>query len=140
MYERRTRRPWRSARTSPAVHALGYLFGVDAMNVKLVQIHVHFEYTEAIDAILEAAGVAQFVRYRLMDGKDTEGRHYGTQVFPGNVTVFQAIVPADAVDKLMNELERFRVEKRAHEHLQALVMPIERQIGVVTDASAAARG
>ena len=108
------------------------------MNVKLVQIHVHFEYTEAIDAILEAGGVAQFVRYRLMDGKDTEGRHYGSQVFPGNVTVFQAIVAEAAVDALMTELERFRVAKRAHEHLQALVMPIERQIGVVGAAGAGA--
>ena len=106
------------------------------MNVKLVQIHVHFEYTDAIDAILEAAGVAQFVRYRLMDGKDHEGRHYGSQVFPGNVTIFQAIVAADKVDALMAALERFRVEKRAHEHLQALVMPIERQIGVMTAGAA----
>ncbi|MEX0886684.1 MAG: PG0541 family transporter-associated protein [Phycisphaeraceae bacterium] len=106
------------------------------MNLKLVQIHVHFEYTDAIDVLLEHAGVRQFVRYPLMEGKDHEGRHHGTQIFPGNLTVFQAIVPEADVDRLFADLEHFRTEKRAHEHLQALVLPVERQLG--TDAAAAA--
>ena len=98
------------------------------MSVKLVQIHVHFEYTDAVDAMLERVGVTEFVRYPLMENKDVEGRHYGTQVFPGNATIFQAVVPADRLDRLFAELDRFRTSKRAHEHLQALVMPIERTL------------
>lgn len=105
---------------------------------KLVQIHVHFEYTEVIDAMLDAHGIAEAVRYPMMEGRDRDGKHYGTQVFPGNFTIVQAQVPADRVDALLAELDRFRRSKPAHAHLQALVMPIERRLAADGSAGEAA--
>ncbi len=93
---------------------------------KLVQIHVHFEYTDIIDAMLDRHKVAQSVRYPMMQGKDRDGKHHGTQVFPGNITVMQALMPEERIDGLFEELEHFRVEKPAHNHLQAFVLPVER--------------
>ncbi|MCC5888801.1 MAG: hypothetical protein JJT88_20370 [Gammaproteobacteria bacterium] len=95
---------------------------------KLVQIHVHFEYTEAIEAILDRHEITEAVRYPMMEGRDQDGKHYGTQVFPGNVTVVQAVVDESGLDDLFAELERFRSSKAAHAHLQALVLPIERRL------------
>lgn len=96
--------------------------------MKFVQIHVHFEYTEIIDAMLDRHGVAESVRYPLMEGKDRDGKHHGTQVFPGNFTIVQAQVPEPRVDALFTDLERFRQAKPAHRHVQALVLPIERRL------------
>ena len=96
--------------------------------MKLVQIHVHFEYTDVIDAMLDRHGIAEFTRYSMMEGKDRDGKHYGTQVFPGNLTIFQAQVLEHRIDDLFAELERFRSSKPAHRHLQALVLPIERRL------------
>ncbi len=95
---------------------------------KLVQIHVHFEYTEAIEGILDRHEIAEAVRYPMMDGRDRDGKHYGTQIFPGNVTVVQAVVDESGLDALFEDLERFRAAKAAHAHLQALVLPIERRL------------
>lgn len=96
--------------------------------LKLVQIHVHFEYTDVIDAMLDAQGVTESVRYPMMEGRDRDGKHHGTQVFPGNFTVVQAQVDARRVDALLAELDQFRRSKPAHAHLQALVLPIERRL------------
>ena len=95
---------------------------------KLVQIHVHFEYTDAIEAIFDRHEVTEAVRYPMMEGRDRDGKHYGTQIFPGNVTVLQAVVDESALDELFADLERFRSAKAAHTHLQALVLPIERRL------------
>lgn len=102
---------------------------------KLVQIHVHFEYTEAIERILDHHEIVEAVRYPMMEGRDHEGKHYGTQVFPGNVTVVQAVVEENALDDLFADLERFRTAKAAHDHLQALVLPIERRLRGQTNPS-----
>ncbi|HRQ76168.1 MAG TPA: hypothetical protein PK098_09650 [Phycisphaerales bacterium] len=96
--------------------------------MKFVQVQVHFEYTDIIDAILDRHGISQFARYPLMEGSDRDGKHYGTQVFPGNFTIFQAQVPQQRIDALFADLERFRTSKPAHLHLQAIVMPIERRL------------
>ena len=98
-------------------------------DMKFVQINVHFEYTEIIDAMLDRHGIRESVRYPLSEGTDHDGKHHGTQVFPGNFTVIQAQVPETQVDALFNELARFRQAKPAHRHLQALVLPIERRLG-----------
>ena len=95
---------------------------------KLVQIHVHFEYTGAIEAMLDRHEISEAVRYPMMEGRDRDGKHYGTQVFPGNVTVVQAVVDEHALDDLFADLESFRSAKAAHAHLQALVLPIERRL------------
>lgn len=96
--------------------------------MKLMQITVHFEYADAITAILDHQGISHYVRYPMIAGKDREGKHYGTQVFPGNITVIQAQTPDSAIDALFRELKAFRDEKRAHRHLEAFVLPIERRL------------
>lgn len=95
---------------------------------KLVQIQVHFEYTEAIEAILDRYPVRDAVRYPMMEGRDRDGKHYGSQVFPGNATVFQALLDEADLDALFADLERFRSAKAAHAHLQAFVLPVERRL------------
>ncbi len=96
--------------------------------MKLVAVTFHFEYTEAIEAILDRHGIADYVRFPMMEGKDAEGKHFGSQVFPGNSSVVHAQVPEDALDALLDELARFRDAKPAHRHLEALVLPIERRL------------
>lgn len=96
--------------------------------MKLMQIAVHFEYTDDIEAILDRHDVQQFIQYPMMEGKDSDGKHQGTQVYPGNVTVFHAQVDPSQVDPLFNDLQQFRSAKSSHHHLQALVVPIERNL------------
>ncbi|MBB5021562.1 PG0541 family transporter-associated protein [Desulfurispira natronophila] len=96
--------------------------------MKLVQIMVHFEYTEDIEEILDQHGKLHFVRYPMMESRDIEGKHFGSQIFPGNVTVYQAQVEDENLDGLLYELRAFREQKTAYQHLQALVLPIERAL------------
>jgi hypothetical protein len=96
--------------------------------MKLVQVNFHFEYADVIDEIVERNGVTQYVRHPRVVGYDSDGKHDGTQVFPGNTAVIQALVEEDRVDGLLGELARFRAEKRAHQHLEAFVVPVERQL------------
>jgi hypothetical protein len=96
--------------------------------MKLVALNFHFEYTSAIEAILDRHGVADYVRFPMMEGKDIDGKHYGSQVFPGNSSVVHAQVPDEALDALLEELGHFRAAKPAHRHMQALVLPIERRL------------
>ncbi|MGQ9426528.1 PG0541 family transporter-associated protein [Gilvimarinus sp. F26214L] len=94
--------------------------------MKFVQISVHFEYTDFIDNLLDKHRVIDYVRYPMMEGKDQEGKHFGSQVFPGNFTVYQAQVREDMIADLFEAMETFRCSKAAHHHLQAVVLPIER--------------
>lgn len=96
--------------------------------MKFVHITVHFEYTDYIDRFLDEHEVVDYVRYTMMDGKDQDGKHFGSQVFPGNFTVYQAQVKEDQIDGLFADMEAFRVSKPAHRHLQAIVLPIERSL------------
>lgn len=96
--------------------------------MKLVQISFRFEYTEMIERILDRHDLTDFVRHAMIQGRDCDGKHYGSQVFPGNMVVVQAQVPPDNIDALLDDLQRFREEKPAHRHLQALVLPIERRL------------
>lgn len=94
--------------------------------MKLLHLSFHFEYADAIDLILDRHDVAEYVRYPMVEGTDCEGRHFGTQVFPGNVAVVQAQVPEDRIDALFDDLRAFREEKAAHRHVQALVLSVDR--------------
>jgi hypothetical protein len=96
--------------------------------MKLVQISVHFEYTEAIEVLLDRLGITDYVRYPMMEGKDLDGKHFGTQVFPGNFTIVHAQMSAGDVGRLMDALQKFREQKPSHRHLQALVLPIEQRL------------
>ena len=94
--------------------------------MKLLHLSFHFEYAEIIESLLDRHDVADYARYSMVQGKDCDGKHFGTQVFPGNVTVIQAQVPDQKVEALLKELQAFRQAKQAHGHLQALVLPVER--------------
>ncbi|MEX2381118.1 MAG: PG0541 family transporter-associated protein [Opitutales bacterium] len=96
--------------------------------MKFVQITVHFEYTDTVERLLDEHRVIDYVRYRMMEGKDCDGKHFGSQVFPGNFTVFHAQVAENQVDGLFAAMEKFRISKPAHRHLQAVVLPIERSL------------
>lgn len=96
--------------------------------MKFVHVTYHFEYNEAIEEILEDHDIEDYARYGMMEGKDEKGKHFGTQVHPGNVSIVQAQVPEETLDNLMADLKEFKESKQAHEHLEALVLPIERRL------------
>ncbi len=93
--------------------------------MKFLHLTFRFEFTEAVEGILERNGVARFVRYPMVQGRDRDGRHYGSKVFPGSITVVQAHVPDDIVAPLTEELKSFREEREAHHHLEALFLHAE---------------
>lgn len=96
--------------------------------MKFVHITFHFEYADEIERILDRHEVENFVRYSMLEGKDCDGKHYGTQVYPGSTTVVQARIPEDKLKELMEDLRAFKVEKEAHRHLEAIVIPIETRL------------
>ncbi|MGM0578056.1 MAG: PG0541 family transporter-associated protein [Myxococcota bacterium] len=96
--------------------------------MKLVQVTFQFQYAEAVEEILDARGVDRWVRIPMIHGRDRDGKHQGSQAFPGNVTLVEALVADQAVDPLLDDLADFRDEKRAHGHLDALVLQVERRL------------
>ena len=96
--------------------------------MKLVHVTFHFEYTEAIEDILDEHEIQDYARYGMMEGRDEKGKHFGSQVHPGNVSVVQAQVPEQTLDGLLEDLKKFRETREAHEHLEALVLPVERRL------------
>jgi len=96
--------------------------------MKLLHLSFHFEYAEIIEAILDRHDIGEYARHSMIEGKDRDGKHFGTQVFPGNVTVIQAQIPQGKIDALFEDLQAFRREKDAHRHLQALILPVERRL------------
>ncbi len=97
--------------------------------MKYVQITFRFEYSDAVEKILDQLQVTDFARYSMMEGKTCDGKHYGTQVFPGNLSIIQAVVEEEVINDLFARLKQFREQKPAHRHIQALVMPIEQSLG-----------
>ena len=93
--------------------------------MKFVHITFRFEYTDEIESILERQGVTDYVRYPMVEGMGLDGKHFGTQVFPGNFTVVQAMVEDHGVKGLLDELGKFRLRKKSHRHLQAVVLSVE---------------
>ncbi|EFI33626.1 hypothetical protein Dthio_PD0961 [Desulfonatronospira thiodismutans ASO3-1] len=101
--------------------------------MKLVHITFRFEYVDHVERILDDSGVEDYARYPMVEGKDQEGKHFGSQVFPGSVTVCQALVKNDLVEGLMQRLQEFRMKKGAHRHLRAAVVPVEQVLGTGED-------
>lgn len=97
--------------------------------MKFVHISFRFEYSDHIEAILDKHEVSDYVRYPMVEGKGADGKHFGTQVFPGNFTVVQARVDNEQVKGLLDDLDMFRQHKKAHEHLRAMVLPVEAALG-----------
>jgi len=58
--------------------------------MKLLHLTYHFEFSDQIEKILDAHDIRNYVRYARVAGKDRDGRHDGTKVFPGHSSVVQA--------------------------------------------------
>jgi hypothetical protein len=97
--------------------------------MKLVIVSVHFEYTDAIEAIIDRHGPQHYLVYPRIEGLDSEGFHEGSQVHPGNLAAIHVRLADHTVSPLLDDLEIFRREKKAHHHLEAMVLPIERHLG-----------
>ena len=97
--------------------------------MKFIHITFRFEYTDFIDSILDKHEITDYVRYPIVEGRGSDGKHFGTQVFPGNYTVVQARLDDDKIKAFFEELEDFRQRKKAHEHLRAMVMGVEDSLG-----------
>ncbi|GEM_PF-615130 len=96
--------------------------------MKLLHLTFHFEYREAIEKILDEQGVQNYVVYPMMEGKDIDGKHFGSKIHPGNVSVIEAQVEEDQIEQLFEKLSEFKHAKRSRYHLEALILPIERKI------------
>lgn len=96
--------------------------------MKFMHITFHFEYSDNIEEILDRHEIENFVRYPMCEGRDLDGKHYGTQVFPGSTSVVQAQVPDAQVEDMLRDLKAFRDEKNSHRHLEAIVLPVEQRL------------
>lgn len=97
--------------------------------MKLLHLSVQVQYTDLVEAILGGEGLRMWARYRRIGGRDADGRHEGSQAFPGSLTVIQAQLPDERVEAVLDALQEFRREKSSHRHLEALVLPVEQRIG-----------
>jgi len=96
--------------------------------MKLLHVTYHFQYSDFIEELLDNHEIKNYTRYPMVEGKDNQGKHFGTQVHPGNTSVVQAQVPEEGLDELLEDLREFRDAKQAHKHLDALVLPVERSL------------
>jgi hypothetical protein len=93
--------------------------------MKLVQIYYHFEFAEAIERILDRQGIENYLRHSRVAGRDREGKHFGTKIYPGSASMAQAQVPAEGVAPLLEALRDFQQAEASHQHLSAVVLPVE---------------
>jgi hypothetical protein len=96
--------------------------------MKFLHITYHFEFSDRIEALLERHAIPNFVRYPMVQGKDSDGKHYGTKVYPGKAEVVQAQVPEEALDGLLHDLKQFKQAETSHRHLTVLVWPVENML------------
>lgn len=97
--------------------------------MKLVMVSVHFEYTNVIEEIIEHHPVTHYLVYPRIEGRDSEGFHEGSQVYPGNLAALHLRMEDADVDGLLDDLEAFRLRKKAHHHLEAIVLDVDRWMG-----------
>lgn len=96
--------------------------------MKLLLVTFQFQYADEIEALLTSHGAADRVRHPRISGRDRDGRHEGSQAFPGHMAAIQAFVAEDQVEALLTALRNFRDAKPAHAHLRAAVLPLERTL------------
>ncbi len=97
--------------------------------MKFLHITFHFQFSETIEEILDKHEIRDYIRVPMVESNDRDGKHFGSQVFPGNSSLIQAQVPEEKVDDILSDLKRFREEKLSHQHLEALVLPVEQRLG-----------
>lgn len=100
--------------------------------MKLLHVTFQVQYTDHVEAILEAHQLREYVRYPQIAGMDSDGKHTYSQAFPGHMTCIQAQILEEKVKDVLNALQDFREEKKAHHHLQALVLPVEQTLPALT--------
>lgn len=94
--------------------------------MKFLHLTYQFQYSDMLEAILDEHGIVNYARYPRIAGRDSDGKHANSQAFPGHLAAIHALVPDGALDALFDRLNEFRKEKEAHEHLRAVVLPVER--------------
>ena len=97
--------------------------------MKRVVVSVHFEYTDVIEEIIERHPVPHYFVHPRIEGRDSEGFHEGSQVHPGNLAALELRMADEDVDALLDDLQAFRVRKKAHHHLEAMVLEVQRWMG-----------
>lgn len=93
--------------------------------MKLLHLTFREEFSDAVERILNRHGIGDFIRYSGVQGRDRDGRHYGTKVHPGNSTVIQALVEDTHVQDVWSDLGAFRRERDTHAHLRAALLAVE---------------
>lgn len=96
--------------------------------MKLLHVTFRFEFADAVTRIFDDREVSDYVRHPRTEGRDREGRHFGSQVFPGNMACIQALVSDDAVKGLLEDLKAFKEAKTPHQHLRAAVMEVGQEL------------
>ena len=95
--------------------------------MKLVRITFRFEFWDAVEAILDENEITDFTRVDCA-GRDRDGKHYGSKVFPGRMMLVEALVEDDATPDLLAGLRAFRESKKAQEHMRAAVIEVGEQL------------
>lgn len=90
----------------------------------LLHLCVQDQYSPAIEAILDRHRLQHWVRYDAIAGRDSDGKHQGSQVFPGSLSVVQATLAGADAPALLADLQGFRQAKAAHAHLHAILLPV----------------
>lgn len=98
----------------------------DTPELELVICSVQAQYVDDVDDIFAAHDSCDYVRHPRAEGRDQDGRHRGSKVFPGNMASFVAYVPAHRLDALLEALRAFRDAREAHAHLRAAVLSADR--------------
>jgi hypothetical protein len=93
--------------------------------MKFLHVTYHFEFSDRIEALLDRHDIPNYVRYPMIQGKDCDGRHFNTKVFPGSAEVVQAQVPDDSLEGLLKDLKQFKEAEESHRHLTVLVLQVE---------------
>lgn len=93
--------------------------------MKLVLVTFQFQYAEEIETLLAKHGIVDLVRHPRIAGRDRDGRHDGSQAFPGHMAAIQAFVEEGRTEPLLDALRAFRDAKPAHAHLRAAVLPLD---------------
>jgi hypothetical protein len=96
--------------------------------MKMMHLTFHFQFVEQIQRILDENEVENYSRIAMVEGKDSSGKHEGSQVYPGNITMIFAQVPDEGLRGVLDDLSEFREARESHRHLQAAVLGIEQTL------------
>jgi hypothetical protein len=96
--------------------------------LKLLHLTFHHEFSDAVERILDRHEISDFVMHPMVHGRDSDGKHFGSKVHPGSITLVQALVEDVRLPALLEEVKAFRDEKSSHAHLRAAVIPVEEEL------------